>query len=148
MRMFDLVVIGSGAGLLVLEEGLKRGLSCALIERDNIGGTCLNRGCIPSKVLIEPADLIREAERAARRYGSASKRTALTAVPMPVPAGRSRERPWEKTWSGEAVRPPGAGFRVFSARRCSPTPRLYVREAGGCTCRSCSRCGSLRARRC
>jgi len=66
MKSYDLVVIGSGAGLLVLEEGLKRGLSCALVERDNIGGTCLNRGCIPSKVVIEPADLIREAERAAR----------------------------------------------------------------------------------
>ena len=66
MKTFDLVVVGSGSGLLVLEEGIKAGWSCALVENDKIGGTCLNRGCIPSKVLIEPATFIREAERAAR----------------------------------------------------------------------------------
>ena len=66
MKTYDLVVVGSGAGLIVLEEGLKAGLSCALVESGNIGGTCLNKGCIPSKVMIEPADLIRESERAER----------------------------------------------------------------------------------
>ncbi len=64
MKAFDLVVIGSGAGLIVLEEGLRLGLSCALVERGKIGGTCLTRGCIPSKILVLPADIIREAERA------------------------------------------------------------------------------------
>lgn len=66
MKTFDLVVVGSGSGLLVLEEGTKAGWSCALVEDSKIGGTCLNRGCIPSKVLIEPATFIREAERAPR----------------------------------------------------------------------------------
>jgi mycothione reductase len=64
MKTFDLVVIGSGAGLVVLEEGLRLGLSCALVERGKMGGTCLTRGCIPSKILVLPADIIREAERA------------------------------------------------------------------------------------
>ncbi len=66
MKAYDLVVVGSGAGLIVLERGLQAGLSCALVEGDKLGGTCLTRGCIPSKILTVPADVIREAERAER----------------------------------------------------------------------------------
>ena len=65
---YDLVVVGSGAGLSVLEEGVRRGLKCALVESGKIGGTCLNRGCIPSKILTVPADAVREAEHA-RKIG-------------------------------------------------------------------------------
>jgi len=64
MMEFDLVVIGSGVGLTVLNEGLNRGMECALVEVGKMGGTCLTRGCIPSKVLVHPANLIREAEHA------------------------------------------------------------------------------------
>lgn len=64
MKEFDLVVIGSGVGLTVLNEGLEQGLKCALVEDGKMGGTCLTRGCIPSKVLIYPADVIRMAEHA------------------------------------------------------------------------------------
>ncbi|MDD2599193.1 MAG: dihydrolipoyl dehydrogenase [Kiritimatiellae bacterium] len=63
---FDLIVIGSGGGLPVALAAAKRGLKVALIERDALGGTCLNRGCIPSKMVIYPgelADEIREASR-------------------------------------------------------------------------------------
>ncbi|MFW6117379.1 MAG: dihydrolipoyl dehydrogenase family protein [Thermoproteota archaeon] len=58
MKVYDLVVIGSGSGLNILNEGLRRGLQCALIESGKMGGTCLTRGCIPSKILVYPADLI------------------------------------------------------------------------------------------
>ncbi len=68
MREYDLVVIGSGVGLTVLNEGLKRGMECALVESGKIGGTCLTRGCIPSKILVQPANLIRETEHA-RKVG-------------------------------------------------------------------------------
>jgi len=67
-KSFDLVVVGSGAGLSVLEEAVGRGLKCALVESGKIGGTCLNRGCIPSKILTVPADAIREAYHA-RKIG-------------------------------------------------------------------------------
>lgn len=66
MKSYDLVVVGSGSGLIVLERGLQAGLSCALVEGDKLGGTCLTRGCIPSKILTVPADVIREAGRAER----------------------------------------------------------------------------------
>jgi dihydrolipoamide dehydrogenase len=66
MKRYDVAVIGSGAGLIVLEDALKKGLSCALIEKDKLGGTCLTKGCIPSKMLVYPADVMREAQDAAR----------------------------------------------------------------------------------
>ncbi|KKL85292.1 hypothetical protein LCGC14_1956200 [marine sediment metagenome] len=64
MESYDLVIIGSGAGLNLMNTGLQRGMKVALVEETKIGGTCLTRGCIPSKILVHPADLIREAEHA------------------------------------------------------------------------------------
>lgn len=55
---FDVIVIGSGGGTKIALPTAKRGLKTALIEQSSFGGTCLNRGCIPSKMLIYPADLI------------------------------------------------------------------------------------------
>lgn len=66
MKRFDLVVVGSGAGLMVLEEALRQGLKCALVEKSKFGGTCLTKGCIPSKMLVYPADLIREMQSSGR----------------------------------------------------------------------------------
>ena len=66
MEQFDVIVIGSGGGTKIALPAAKRGLKTALIERDAFGGTCLNRGCIPSKMLIYPADMI-HAIRHARR---------------------------------------------------------------------------------
>jgi dihydrolipoamide dehydrogenase len=66
MESYDFVVIGSGAGLNILNTGLQMGLKCALLEDTKIGGTCLTRGCIPSKILVHPADLIREAQHASK----------------------------------------------------------------------------------
>ena len=64
MKEFDLVIVGSGVGLTVLNKALEQGLTCGLAEDAKLGGTCLTRGCIPSKVLIYPADVIRLAEHA------------------------------------------------------------------------------------
>lgn len=66
METFDIIVIGSGAGLMVIEAALSAGMSCAIIEKSKFGGTCLTKGCIPSKMLVYPADLVRESEKAGR----------------------------------------------------------------------------------
>src|SRR5919204_4306093 len=55
--MFDLIVIGSGSGLDVANAVYQDGLKVAVIEKDKMGGTCLNRGCVPSKLLIHSADI-------------------------------------------------------------------------------------------
>ncbi len=62
MKDFDLIVIGSGAGMNVAAKARGQGLSVAVVEDGPLGGTCLNRGCIPSKIMIEPATLVREIE--------------------------------------------------------------------------------------
>jgi len=64
MEKFDVLVIGSGSGMIVAANALASGLKTALVEFGLMGGTCLNRGCVPSKMLIYPADvaeMIREA---------------------------------------------------------------------------------------
>ena len=66
--MFDSIVIGSGSGLEVSSEGAERGLSVAVVEEGPFGGTCLNRGCIPSKMLIHCADVM-ETIQGAERFG-------------------------------------------------------------------------------
>jgi dihydrolipoamide dehydrogenase len=63
MKKYDVTVIGAGAGLMVVEAALKEGLKCCVIEEAKFGGTCLTKGCIPSKILVAPADLIRETQR-------------------------------------------------------------------------------------
>ena len=59
MDGFDLIVIGSGAGTHVASVASKEGLRAALVDQGPAGGVCLNNGCIPSKMLIYPADLVR-----------------------------------------------------------------------------------------
>lgn len=73
---FDLVVIGTGSGNTFIDSRFAD-LRVAIVERDTFGGTCLNRGCIPSKMLVYPAKVIREATAAGRlgvdlRLGSRS----------------------------------------------------------------------------
>jgi len=66
MKEYGLIVVGTGAGMNVVDSAPKRGLKVAIVEEGPVGGTCLNRGCIPSKVLVHVADVIREAEEAAK----------------------------------------------------------------------------------
>ena len=61
---FDLMVIGSGSGLEISAEASDRGMSVAVVEEGPFGGTCLNRGCIPSKMLIHCADVVETIKRA------------------------------------------------------------------------------------
>jgi choline dehydrogenase-like flavoprotein len=58
MEKYDVIVIGSGGGIKIAVPAADLGFKVAFIERGPMGGTCLNRGCIPSKMLIYPADLI------------------------------------------------------------------------------------------
>ncbi len=64
MKTFDLMVIGSGSGLELSAAAAERGLSTAVVENGPFGGTCLNRGCIPSKMLIHSADIMETIRRA------------------------------------------------------------------------------------
>lgn len=64
-EQFDLVVIGGGpGGYAAAFYGASAGLNVAMIEKDTIGGTCLNRGCIPAKAFLETAAVNRHVIRA------------------------------------------------------------------------------------
>ena len=58
MEQFDVLVIGSGSGMLVAEVAVEQGFKVALVEQGKMGGTCINVGCVPSKMLIYPADIL------------------------------------------------------------------------------------------
>lgn len=64
---FDLIVIGAGPGGYVAAiRGAQKGLRVAVIEADRVGGTCLNRGCIPTKAMIHASSLYREMNEGGR----------------------------------------------------------------------------------
>jgi len=64
-EQFDLIVIGGGpGGYATAFYGASSGLSVALVEKDVIGGTCLNRGCIPAKAFLETAAVNRHVAHA------------------------------------------------------------------------------------
>ena len=66
---FDLVVIGAGPGGYVSAiKASKLGMRVAVVEKGEVGGTCLNRGCIPTKSLIHSAELYRQILNC-RRFG-------------------------------------------------------------------------------
>ena len=58
-KSYDLIVVGGGpAGYVGAIRAAQRGLTVALVDRDGLGGTCLHRGCIPSKGYIAAAEAV------------------------------------------------------------------------------------------
>ncbi|MGB4627661.1 MAG: FAD-dependent oxidoreductase, partial [Erysipelotrichaceae bacterium] len=59
--IYDLAIIGGGpAGYTAASKAANSGLNVILFEKDKIGGTCLNRGCIPTKCLIHSSQLYKK----------------------------------------------------------------------------------------
>ena len=66
MKQYDLIIIGSGSATNLLDALISRNpkIKIAVIDKDEPGGICLTRGCIPSKILLYPAELVRTIEEA------------------------------------------------------------------------------------
>jgi dihydrolipoamide dehydrogenase len=78
-EVFDVVILGGGSGGYACAfRAAELGLSVALVERDKLGGTCLHRGCIPTKALLHAA----EVADAAREGANFGVRTALEGIDM------------------------------------------------------------------
>ena len=66
-HQFDLVLLGGGTGGYVAAIRAKQlGLNVAVVEELKLGGTCLHRGCIPTKAMLHAADVVSEIKEAAR----------------------------------------------------------------------------------
>ena len=68
MSEYEIVVVGGGTANNVAAAAADEGIDTALIEKGKLGGTCLNRGCNPSKMLIQAAN-VAEAVRGSGRFG-------------------------------------------------------------------------------
>jgi mycothione reductase len=70
MKKYDLISIGTGSAMTVVEAMIQENpkIRVAVIDKDEPGGICLTRGCIPSKLLLYPAELVRTVEKA-RTFG-------------------------------------------------------------------------------
>ena len=66
MKKYDVILIGTGSANIIADAAIVQGLSVAIIERGSFGGTCLNRGCIPTKVMVTAASRIREIREGGR----------------------------------------------------------------------------------
>jgi mycothione reductase len=60
MKEYDVVIVGSGSGANLIEDALSHNKTVALADKGPVGGTCLNVGCIPTKMIVYPADRIME----------------------------------------------------------------------------------------
>ncbi len=64
LAVFDIIIIGSGPGGYVAAiRAAQLGLKTAIVEREHLGGICLNWGCIPTKALLRSADIFQLAAR-------------------------------------------------------------------------------------
>lgn len=62
MKTYDIIVVGTGGATIVADAAIAKGKKVAIIEKGKFGGTCLTRGCIPTKVMVTVADAVREIE--------------------------------------------------------------------------------------
>ncbi len=69
---FDVMVVGGGTGRDIVLAAEEQRLRVAVIEKGPLGGTCHNRGCMPSKMLIHSGD-VAETSRGGERFGVTSR---------------------------------------------------------------------------
>ena len=70
MAVYDVIIIGAGPGGYVAAiRAAQLGMSVALVERDEVGGVCLNWGCIPSKALLRNAEIVKLIRERSHEFG-------------------------------------------------------------------------------
>lgn len=89
MKQYDVAVIGGGpGGYVAAGRAAELGLKTALIEKDTLGGVCVNVGCIPTKALLKNADVARLIRKEAKTFGVSFENAALD---YGAAVGRSRK---------------------------------------------------------
>jgi mycothione reductase len=91
MKEYDVIVIGAGEGLEIAFKALAIGQRVALVDKGHVGGTCMNVGCVPSKMLIYPADRIRDIE-SAKKLGITAKISRIDFASMMKRVRNTRQK--------------------------------------------------------
>lgn len=116
MNKFDILIIGSGpGGYRTAEHAARKGLTVAVFEKDQPGGTCLNSGCIPTKTLCKHAE-VADTVREAAQYGVKLENAAFD-IDMQAVVAR-KEEVTEKLRQGveQLMAMPGITFLRGEAR--------------------------------
>ena len=117
---FDLIVVGGGTGRDIVLAAEARGLRVALIEKGPLGGTCHNRGCMPTKMLIHSADVV-EAIASAHRF---DVRASVVGVDLAAMVDRVFAHLNEETRDREAALEASPLVTLFRAEGRFVGPRL------------------------
>ena len=97
MKEYDVIVIGAGVGLGIAFKAQANKMKVALIDKGSMGGTCVNVGCVPSKILIYHADRIADIEEAGKLGIEAEvKRINFPAIMDQMKATIEESRTWMK----------------------------------------------------
>jgi dihydrolipoamide dehydrogenase len=126
-QQFDVLILGGGMSYVGAIRAAQLGLKVGLIERDKMGGTCLNRGCIPTKAMLETADLLHRVTEQGAEFGLAGG----DAITLDYPAlGKRRDFVVEKHVKGVEFLMKKNGVTVLRGTG-SLTGPTSVRVSGG-----------------
>lgn len=96
MIQYDVIIIGTGAAAIIADAALRQGLHIAIIERGPFGGTCLNRGCIPTKVMVTAANAVRDIAH--------NRHIGVTADHVRLDWQTMSQRLWKKVRENEGIK--------------------------------------------
>ncbi|MFC7881198.1 dihydrolipoyl dehydrogenase [Streptomyces sp. NPDC057376] len=133
MNTHDVIVIGGGTGgYSTALRAAALGLDVALVERDKVGGTCLHRGCIPSKAMLHAAELVDGVAEARERWGV---KASLDGVDWPALVA-TRDDIVNRNHKGVEAHLAHAGVRVVRGEaRLTGARTVRVDGAGDLTAR-------------